>query len=668
MAAAGNPGRPGDAGAPMPVGRDTGGAEIAWRPSPAYLERSRLRRFMAAEGVASFEDLLARAAADPAWFWDAVVKDLDLQFYEPYDGVLDVSRGVPWATWFSGGRYNYVHNALDKHAAGPAAGKTALIWEGDDGASRSYTYRELYEETNRLAGALRDLGVGHGDRVGVYLPMLPQTAAATFAVSKLGAVYIPIFSGYGAESVATRLRDGGAKVLITADGFYRRGRVVPLKATADAALAGAPSVEHVVVIRRTGADMAMTPGRDHWWDDLTAGGPAEFPTARTAAEDPFMIIYTSGTTGRPKGALHTHDGFPLKATQDLAHCFDLQADDTLFWLTDLGWMMGPWAIIGALTLGATLVTFEGTPDYPRPDRLWELVERYKVTVMGVAPTAVRALMGQGDEWPARRDLSSLRVLGSTGEPWNPDPWRWYFERIGGGRCPIINYTGGTEIAGGILSGFTILPLKPASFAAPVPGLAVDVVDDAGNPVRGAVGELVLRGPWPGMTRGFWGDPERYVATYWSRLPGLWVHGDFAQIDDDGFWYILGRSDDTIKVAGKRVGPAEVESAAVAHPAVQEAAAVGVPHPVKGDVIVVFAVLRPGREPSEALRAEVEAAIAERLGRALKPEAVKFVGDLPKTRNAKVMRRVIRAAYLGLDPGDVTALENPAAVEDVGRAR
>ncbi|HET8630561.1 MAG TPA: AMP-binding protein [Thermomicrobiales bacterium] len=668
MAAAGDPGRPDGAGAPMPVGHDTGGPEIAWRPSAAYLERSRLRRFMAAQGVASFEDLLARAAADPAWFWDAVVKDLDLQFYEPYDRVLDVSRGVPWATWFAGGRYNYVHNALDKHATGPAAGKTALIWEGDDGASRSYTYRELYEETNRLAGALRDLGVGKGDRVGVFLPMLPQTAAATFAVSKLGAIYIPIFSGYGAESVATRLRDGGAKALITADGFYRRGRVVPLKETADAALAGAPEVEHVVVIRRTGADVPMTPGRDHWWDDLAARGPAEYPTERTAAEDLFMIIYTSGTTGRPKGALHTHDGFPLKATQDLAHCFDLQPDDTLFWLTDLGWMMGPWAIIGALTLGATLVTFEGTPDYPHPDRLWELVERYRVTVMGVAPTAVRALMARGDEWPARRDLSSLRVLGSTGEPWNPGPWRWYFERIGGGRCPVINYTGGTEIAGGILSGFTILPLKPASFAAPVPGLDVDVVDDAGNPVRGSVGELVLRGPWPGMTRGFWGDPERYVGTYWSRLPGLWVHGDFAQIDDDGFWYILGRSDDTIKVAGKRVGPAEVESAAVAHPAVQEAAAVGVPHPVKGDVIVVFAVLRPGREPSEALRAEVEAAIADRLGRALKPEAVKFVGDLPKTRNAKVMRRVIRAAYLGQDPGDVTALENPAAVEDVGHAR
>lgn len=654
----------------MPVGHDTGGAEIVWRPSADYLERSRLRQFMAREGIGSFAELLTRAADDAAWFWDATVKDLDLQFYRPYDRVVDLSNGVPWTTWFPGGQYNYVHNALDKHATGPDAGKIAIYWEGDDGATRQLTFRELWEETNRLAGALASLGVAKGDRVGIFMPMLPETAMATFAVSKLGAIYIPIFSGYGAESVATRLRDAGAKVLITADGFYRGGKVIPLKVTADAAIRDGESVAAVVVCRRTGEDIPWQPGRDHWWHEIVPGQPAERETERTDAEDPFMIIYTSGTTGRPKGALHTHDGFPIKATQDLAHCFDLHADDTLLWVTDLGWMMGPWAIIGTLTLGATLVLFEGTPNWPEPDRLWSLVQRYRVTVCGVAPTLVRALMAApgGETWPKKHDLSSLRVLGSTGEAWNPGPWRWLFEHVGGGRCPIINYSGGTEISGGIISSFTILPLKPTCFSAPVPGLAVDVVDETGNPVRDAVGELVIRNAWPGMTRGFWQDRARYEEAYWSRIPGLWVHGDFARIDEDGFWYILGRSDDTIKVAGKRVGPAEVESAAVSHPAVQEAAAISVPHAIKGEAIVVFVVLRPEQEPSEALRGEIETKITDQLGKSLKPDAVKFVSDVPKTRNAKVMRRVIRARYLDLPLGDITALENPGAVEGIGTAR
>jgi acetyl-CoA synthetase len=653
----------------MPVAHDSGSAEIVWRPSAEYLERSRLRRFMVAQGIGSFEELLARSASDPEWFWTAVVDDLDLQFYTPFERALDDSRGTAWATWFPGGTYNWVHNAIDKYAAGRQADKVALIWEGDDGQARKLTYREIHDEANRLANALASLGVEQGDRVGISLPMLVETVVATIAVGKLGAIFIPIFSGYGAESVATRLRDAEAKCLITADGFYRRGGTVPMKKTADEAVSTAPTVAHVVVVQRIGGENTpMKSGRDHWWHKLVAEQSSRFETARTAAEDPFMIIYTSGTTGKPKGALHTHDGFPIKATQDMAHCFDVGASDTLLWLTDLGWMMGPWAIIGTLTLGATLVIFEGTPDYPKPDRLWELVERYKVTVCGVAPTVVRALMAQGDSWPQGRDLSSLRVLGSSGEAWNPGPWRWFFDVIGGSRCPIINYSGGTEISGGILSSFTILPLKATCFSAPVPGMAVDVVDDSGASVRGTVGELVVRNAWPGMTRGFWRDSDRYLETYWSRLPGLWVHGDFAQIDADGFWYILGRSDDTIKVAGKRVGPAEVESAAVGHPAVQEAAAIGVPHPVKGDTIVTFVVLRAGQQPDEATRSGIEARIIAELGKALKPEAIKFVADLPKTRNAKVMRRVIRAQYLGLPLGDITALENPAAVEAIGEAR
>ncbi|MBI3976677.1 MAG: acetate--CoA ligase [Chloroflexi bacterium] len=645
------------------------GDEIVWRPTAEHLAANRLYRFMQQHGIGSLAELHARSVADLAWFWDAVVKDLDLQFYEPYSAVVDVCQGVPWARWFVGGRYNYVHNAVDKHLETHRRNKLALIWEGETGEVRKLTYWELAGEVDRLANALRGLGIGTGDRVGIFLPMVPEAAIATLACGKIGAVYVPIFSGYAPPAVASRLRDCDARLLITADGFTRRGSVMAMKETADAAIAEAPTVEHVLVYRRLGREVPWTAGRDVWWHEAVAGQPRRFPTERTAAEDPFMIIYTSGTTGRPKGAVHTHDGFPIKTAQDMAHCFDLQERDILFWLTDLGWMMGPWAIVGALTLGSTLLMYDGAPDYPRPDRLWDLVERHGVTVAGIAPTAVRALMSQGEEWVRRHDLSTLRILGSTGEPWNPVPWRWFFDVVGGGRCPIVNYSGGTEISGGIVSSFPIAPQRPCSFNGPVPGMAADVVDEDGQPVRGRVGELVIRQPWPGMTRGFWRDPDRYLETYWSRWPDVWIHGDWALVDEDGFWYILGRSDDTIKIAGKRVGPAEVESAATTHPAVQEAAAIGVPDPVKGEAIAVFVVLRPGHEPSEELRRAIRETVATQLGRALRPDTVKFVRDFPKTRNAKVMRRVIRAKYLGrADLGDLTSLENPAAVEEITRAR
>ncbi len=651
--------------APVPdLAADDYADAIAWTPTEAYLERSRLRRFIEATGTPGYDELLRRAAGDPAWYWDAVVRDLDLAWQKPYDRVLDLAAGLPWASWFPGGHFNYVATALDRHAAGARRNQLAIVWEGDDGAVRKLSYRELALETNRLANALRGLGVAKGDRVGIFLPMLPETAMATLACGKLGAVYLPMFSGYGADAVASRLRDGEATVLITADGAHRRGGTVSMKRVADEALVNAPGVTRCLVLRHTGDEIAWRPERDVWWHEAVAAQARVCPTEETAADDPYMIIYTSGTTGRPKGAVHVHAGFPIKATHDLAYCFDLQADDTLFWLTDLGWMMGPWAIGGGLMLGATLLLFEGTPDYPAPDRLWRLVEEHGVTVLGVAPTAIRSLMAKGPDWARRRDLSSLRILGSTGETWNPGPWRWYFEEVGGGRCPIINYSGGTETGGGIVGCVTLKPQKPCAFTGPVPGMDADVVDDAGQPVRGAVGELIVRQPWVGMTRGFWRDPDRYLDTYWSRFPDTWVHGDWAEIDDDGFWFIRGRSDDTLKVAGKRVGPAEVESAAVAHAAVQEAAAIGVPHAVKGECVVVFAILKPGHESSAALAEEVRQTIASHLGAALRPEAVRFVQDLPKTRNAKIMRRVIRAAYLGLPAGDVSALENPAAVAEI----
>jgi acetyl-CoA synthetase len=641
---------------------------VAWRPTAEYLEKSRLLRFMRAQGLPDYEAFLRWSVEEPAAFWDAVMRDLDLRLYEPYQQTVDLSAGVQWATWFRGGKYNYVHNALDKWAEGSTREKVCLIWEGDDGAIRRLTYGELEREVCRAASGLRALGLRKGDRVGIFMPMAPETVIATLAVNKFGAIYIPIFSGYGAEAVAQRLQDAEARFLFTADGFLRRGNVVRMKETADAAVSASPSVERLIVFPRLGRDVPWNGDRDLSWEDLVQGGAGEAPTERTDPEDPCLIIYTSGTTGRPKGAVHPHCGFPVKATQDMAHLFDIQADDTLFWFSDLGWMMGPWAIMGSLTLGATCVLFEGTPDHPHPGRVWELVERHRVTVLGIAPTAIRSLMGHGDEWPSRYDLSSLRILGASGEPWNPAPWQWFLERIGGGRCPIINYSGGTEISGGILGCVTLRPMKPCSFNSVVPGMAVDVYDENGRPVRNEVGELVITNAWPGMTRGFWRDRQRYLETYWSRWPGVWVHGDWALVDDEGYWYILGRSDDTIKVAGKRVGPAEVESAACGHPAVREAAAIGVPDEIKGDAVVVFAVLKGGQEETEALRGEIREQVAASLGKALRPERVLFADDLPKTRNAKVLRRVIRATYLGKEPGDLSSLENAATLEAIRRAR
>ena len=644
------------------------GGEIAWTPTPEYRDRSRLTAFITRHGLADYDALLRRSVDDPDWFWRAVLDDLAIEFYQPYRQVLDTSRGIAWSRWCVGGTLNIVHNCLDKWIGTPVERKAALRWEGEEGATRTLTYGEFFLEVNRCANAMRELGVTKGDRVALFMPMCPELAVAFFAAIKLGGVVLPLFSGYGAEAVAARLRDAEATLLVTADGFWRRGQAVAMKAVADEAAAAAPTVRRMLVVSRLGLDVQRSKGRDHRWEELIPRQSDACPTARTDAEDPLMIIYTSGTSGRPKGTVHSHCGFPVKAAQDMAHCFDVHDTDTMYWVTDMGWMMGPWELFGMTLLGGTTVIYDGALDHPAPDRMWALVERHRVSILGVSPTLIRALMRHGEAPLRRHELSSLRILGSTGEPWNPESWTWLFDTAGGRRLPIINYSGGTETSGGLVAGNVLTPMKPCSFAGPPPGIAADVVDDMGRPVRNQVGELVVRAPWIGMTRGFWKDPERYEQTYWSRFPGVWVHGDWAAIDDDGLWYILGRSDDTIKIAGKRLGPAEVESVLVEHPLVIESAAIGVPDAAKGQALVCFCVLRPGHDASDALAEELKALVATRLGKPLRPQTIEFVRDLPKTRNAKVMRRVIRSAYLDEAPGDLSSLENPQAVDEISKVR
>jgi acetyl-CoA synthetase len=655
-------------------GRDV--PDAAWRPSADLAADARLARFLRSTGEATLQALQARAAADPAWFWGAAVDDLGLEWRRRPTQVMDASGGPEWVRWWRGGAFNHADASTEPRAARDPQG-AAVAWEGEDGDVRRQTNRELRDAVTAAARMFVAQGVRPGDRVGIFLPMLLETVVATLALGRIGAIFSPIFSGYGAPAVAARLQDCEASVLVTADGFLRRGSVVAMKAVADEAAALAPSVRRLIVVRRLGERAPATPWnpeRDRWWDEAVGAATAALidedgpgPAPETDPETPYMLIYTSGTTGRPKGAVHVHGGFPIKAAQDLAHTFDLRAGDALFWFTDLGWMMGPWAISGALLLGARLVLYEGAPDHPGPDRLWALAARHGVTHLGLSPTVVRALIARGPEPVRAHDLPALRVLGSTGEPWDPDSWWWFFREVGRERCPIVNYSGGTEVSGGIVGCNLITPIRPASFNGPCVGTAADVVDTAGRPLRGEVGELVIRVPQPGMTRGFWLDPDRYVETYWSRLPGIWVHGDWAVIDEDGYWYIRGRSDDTLKVAGKRVGPAEVEAAATAHPSVVEAAAIGVPHAIKGESIVVLCTLRAGEIDDEALRADIVRRVVTDLGKTLKPETVAIVAALPKTRSGKIMRRVVRAAWLGLDPGDLSALDDPTTIEAIRRA-
>ena len=639
-------------------------AEIVWRPTDKVLERANVVRLMRLHGFDDYRELVRRSQEDPEWFWPAAIEDMGLWFSTPWERVVDDSRGPEWATWFVGGRLNIAENCVHRWARSrPDA--VGAVFVGEDGTRRELTFAELSAEVTRLAEGLASLGVRAGDAVATYLPMSPEVAIASHACAHLGAIQVPIFSGFAAPAVAARLQDSEAKVVVTADGSLRRGRELPMKEVVDEALAQSPSVEHVVVWRRLGSHAPMTDGRDVAWDELVAAQPGELPALDVESEHPYLLTYTSGTTGRPKGIVHVQGGFLVSIAREVAYQADVHPDDVLHFSTDMGWIMGPWAVVGGGALGCTLVFAEGAPDRP-PDRLWRLVEDERVSVLGLSPTLVRALIPHGEP---TADLSSLRIVVTTGEPWNPGPYRWLFEQVGGGRLPIINCSGGTEVAACFLSPTPAIPIKECSLGGPALGMAMDVVEADGASLvgTGEVGELVCRKPFPGMTRGFWRDPERYLDTYWRRFPGVWVHGDWASVDEDGYWFLHGRSDDTLNIAGKRIGPAELESAAVAHPAVSEAAAVGVPHEVKGEVAWIFCVSAPGYEPSDELAAEVAAAAAAELGKAFKPDRVVFVPALPKTRSAKIVRRAVRAKAIGADPGDLSSVENPEALEAIARA-
>jgi len=637
--------------------------EVVWTPTPERVEEANLTRLMRRLECADYAELHRVSVEDPVRFWPALIDDLGLEFSRRWDSVVDTSDGPEWARWFVGGRLNVAWNCVHRWAR-ERPGEEAAVWLPEDGARESLTWGELSEEVYRFAEGLASLGVGEGDAVGIFLPMSPQVAIASHACAHLGAIQVPIFSGFAAPAIAARLADARAKVLVTADGSYRRGRLVRMKEVADEALRDAPTVTHTVVWRRAGLDdVPMTFGRDRFWDDLVAGRRGDLEPHDVDSEAPYLLAYTSGTTGRPKGALHVQGGFLVSIAREVAYQTDVRPGERIHFATDMGWIMGPWTVVGGGAVGATIVFAEGAPDWPE-DRLWRLVESERVTMLGVSPTLIRALIPKGDP---EADTSSLRAIATTGEPWNPAPYRWLHERVGRGRVPIVNLSGGTEVGACFLSVAVVAPVKEVSLGFPALGQDMDVFDAEGRPVRGEVGELVCKRPWPGMTRGVWGDSERYLETYWRRFPGVWTHGDWASVDDDGYWYLHGRSDDTLNIAGKRIGPAELESAAVAHDAVAEAAAIGVPHDVKGEVAWVFCVAVPGAEPRDELAQEVADGIAEALGKAFRPDRVVFVGSLPKTRSAKIVRRAVRARALGTDPGDLSSLENPDALEEIARA-
>ncbi|WP_049922867.1 AMP-binding protein [Halopiger djelfimassiliensis] len=661
--------------------------EIVHEPDSEFVESTNVAAFMREYGIDDYDDLIERTTTDLEgveqsgvdWFWDELVDYLDIEFYEEYDEIRDDSEGPQFTDWYPGGELNVAHNVVDRHAAvdDERRNKVATIWEGEDGEIREVTYHELRRQSNKVANALEQRGIGTGDTVGLYMPMVPEVVSILYGCFKVGAIAVPIFSGFGVDAAATRIADSECSVLFTGDGFYRRGDPVFLKSAADEAIEEAGYVEHTIVFDRLGAsdpknehEIPWTDDRDEWWAEAVGTRDDEYETKSLPSDQESMLLYSSGTTGKPKGIVHTHAGVQVQCAKEVHFGMDLKPADRFFWVSDIGWMMGPWTLIGTHTFGGTVFMYEGAPDHPEPDRFWEMIDRHKLTQFGISPTAIRALRKHGDEWLEGHDLSSLRILGSTGEPWDPESWRWFYEHVGNGECPIINISGGTEICGCFLMPMPTEPLKPCTLGGPGLGMDIDVVDHEGNSVKAdnERGFLVARDSCPSMTKSLWSGDERYLEEYWSTFDDMWNHGDWAQKDADGFWFLHGRADDALNVAGRKVGPAEVEGALIDHEAVNQAAAVGAPDETTGTAVVTYVILEDEYEESDELREELRAQVGEELGKPFRPREVLFVDEFPKTQSGKIIRRAIEAAYTGEDLGDMSSIENPEALEELEAAR
>jgi acetyl-CoA synthetase len=611
----------------------------------------------ASRATVNRESIYKEAARNATKFWEKFAGEL--RWYKPWRTALEWK--VPYAKWFIGGKLNVSDNCLDRHIETARRTKAALIWEGEPGDTRTLTYWDLYREVNRFAAALKQHGVKRGDRVTIYMPMVPETAIAMLACTRIGAPHSVIFGGFAPDAVKERIHDAESTVLITADGGYRRGGIVPLKNNVDEALKECPDVHTVVVLKRTGQDIAMQPGRDIWWDDFIRDAPARCPAEKMDAEDMLYLLYTSGSTGKPKGIQHTTGGYLTGVYATTKWIFDLR-DTDVFWCTaDIGWVTGhSYVVYGPLANGATTVMYEGTPDFPDKDRFWRIIEKHGVTICYTAPTAIRTFMRWGEEYPKRCDLSSLRLLGSVGEPINPEAWVWYWKVIGGGRCPVVDTWWQTETGHIMISPLPgMTTLKPGSATRPFPGIDAAIVNDKGEPAR--AGYLVIKQPWPGMLRGIYRDPQRYVAQYWSRFPGVYFTGDGAKIDDDGYFWLLGRVDDVMNISGHRVSTMEVESALVDHPAVAEAAVIGRPHEIKGQAIAAFVTIKDGHHGTKELMEEIKGHVAKKIGALARPDDLIYASDLPKTRSGKIMRRLLRDIAEGKALGDTTTLADPAVV-------